>query len=103
MIYAPIYKDTYYTTTADVFEYTLMSGDEILFSGKSYKAPDKSNIVINISKYCRDYINQLMVDFRELEDDVVPNFGSTLAVNLMSGELIVEQYTFLYDWSYDSS
>lgn len=59
MAQIPIWKDTYYTSTADTLQYTIKDSNsgEVIFSGKAYKFPDGDNLKINISSICADYLN----------------------------------------------
>ena len=53
---APIWKDTYYTTTAATANYSILLNGGIIFSGKAVRYPDAENLKININKVCRNYL-----------------------------------------------
>ena len=60
MIYAPIYKDTYYETDLTTLSYTIsMRSDEdeemVIFRGKAYQMPNGNSIKLNINKICQNY------------------------------------------------
>ena len=103
MVYAPIWKDTYYTTTAATLNYRIYLGDNLIFSGKAYRMPDGSSIRININKICQNYLEQDI-------DNILT--GSTSQTNgNAKGDFIlknstggtIETYRFLYDWDYEHS
>lgn len=101
MVYAPIWKDTYYTTTADTFVYTLSTDGAVIFSGKAYKMPSAANIRININKIAQDYLRQdldniLTGSTSQANVDACKNF---ILKNATGGT--VETFRFLYDWDYD--
>lgn len=101
MTKAPIYKDTYYTTSSNSFVYTLNTDGGAIFSGKAYKMPSQANIKININKVCQDYLRQDI-------DDILSGSSSGTNVNACKDFILknstggtVETYRFLYDWDYD--
>lgn len=63
MVYAPIWKDTYYTANTQTLSYQIVLEDNIIYSGKAVKRPDADRISININKVCRNYLE---TDFREV-------------------------------------
>ena len=59
MVYASVWKDTYYTTTASTFNYTITDeNNNTIFAGRAQKMPGQENIRININKVCQDYLWQ---------------------------------------------
>ena len=55
----PIWKDTYYTSTANTFEYYITdvaASNSIIFRGKSYKAPN-TNIFIKLNDICSNHLS----------------------------------------------
>ena len=100
MVYSGIWKDTYYTTSANTLTYTINLDGVAVFSGKAYKMPGQSDIKININKICQDYLYQDL-------DSVLS--GSTSQTNdkacrdfiLKDAEgTELERYRFLYCWDY---
>ena len=55
-ITAPIWKDTYYTTTADTVNYSIRLDGETIFTGKGVKYPGADDMQLNINKICRNYL-----------------------------------------------
>lgn len=100
-IYAPIYKDIYYTTSADTFEYSIVVDDETIYAGKAYIAPDETELKINISKICQDYLSNNLPDFREMSGSSIihPLAYRSFEMYDVDGNL-VNTYNYLYCWDY---
>lgn len=101
MIYSPIYKDVYYTSTSDSLSYIIITDGVTIYSGKAFKMPNQDSLKININKICQDYLQQ---DFEDILN------GSTSITNhnackdfILSTEdgTTLETYRFLYCWDYD--
>ena len=103
MTYAPIYKDTYYTTTAETFTYSIQTDGVTIFSGKAYRMPSQAEIRININKIAQDYLRQdlsniLTGSTSQTNSDACKEFLLKNAAGTT-----VEKYRFLYDWDYSHS
>ena len=55
----PIWKDTYYTVNGDAspFVYSITVGNETIFNGKAYVAPNEQEIKIKVNDICKDYLS----------------------------------------------
>lgn len=104
MVYAPIWKDTYYTTTAESLTYAIKdSGGNSLFLGHAVRFPGNATMDININNICRNYMSN------DLPDSMLTATASTSVTNteackefkLYSGSTLLETYRFLWDWSYE--
>lgn len=101
MVYAPIYKDTYYTTTAATLAYRIYLDDSLIFSGKAYRRPNGDPIEININKVCQNYLEQDI-------DDLLTGSSSSQRNESAIGDFVLkdaggttlETYRFLFDWEY---
>mgnify|MGYP003291438403 CR=1 FL=1 len=102
MIYAPIWKDTYYSTTAESLTYTIKDASgETLYSGKAVKLPDADVLEININQICRNYMNNDLPDFRGVTGSTsYTNSNACKVFRLYRESELLESYTFLWDWSY---
>lgn len=103
MAKAPIWKDTYYTSSSNSFVYTIAADGSTIFSGKAYKMPGQASIKINLNKICQNYLQQdidsiLTGSTSQTNSDACKQF--TLK-NATGGT--VDTYKFLYDWDYDHS
>lgn len=101
MVYAPIWKDTYYTTTAASLTYKIYLSDTLIFSGKAYRMPNGNNISININKICQNYLEQdidtLLTGSSSSQQN--PNAKGDFVLKNGSNTTL-ETYRFLYDWDY---
>lgn len=105
MIEEPIWKDVYYTSTADTLTYYIKLGGETIFNGRAFKRPDSADLKININRICQNYLsNELPEAFTAITSYTV--LTSTTAVKdfllYSSGGTLLETYRFSYDWSYDT-
>ena len=101
-----IWKDTYYTSTANTLEYYITDGTNTIFRGKSYKFPDKENIKIKINDICSNHLNSdipLSVWSSTTAGSVtLPNAVKTFT--LYNGDGVkLNTYTFYNDWSYTNN
>ena len=78
MVYAPIWKDTYYTTTANSLIYTINTDGVTIFSGKAYKMPGQSSLKININKVAQDLFEAYYPFYKDAQPLVYENNGDAL-------------------------
>lgn len=102
MQYNSIWSDTYYTTTADTLTYQVQLDDRVIYSGRAIIRPDADEIRINISKICRNYLSQDLLPLISTSDSAITNSQACRTFDVLdtSGNTL-EQYCFLYDYSYD--
>ena len=103
-IYGPVWKDTYYTTSADsVFFRIDLEGDTV-YSGRAVKYPDAEELKININKICRNYLES---DIEELLTLMPSTLTSQLhpheqrTFTLYVDDVNVQDYVFYQDYSYN--
>lgn len=104
MVYAPIWKDTYYTANTATLSYKIYLDSTLIFSGKAYRMPNGSPITININKICQNYLEQDLNDLLTGSSSSMRNYdaiGDFVLKNAAGTTL--ETYRFLYDWDYDHS
>lgn len=101
-IYAPIYKDVYYTGTTDEFEYYITLDGEEIYRGRAFIAPDAETFRINISKVCQDYLSSSLPDFRTMSGGTISHTEAFRTFNLYRGsnDTLLNSYNFLYCWDY---
>lgn len=105
MVYRSIWEDTYYDTTEDTLSYSIECDGVTIFSAKAYKVPTADTLRININKVCSNYVDNY--DITDILSGKAEEQDSTMAIRTFSlnnddTEETLEQYTFLYDWSYDN-
>ena len=101
MVYAPVYKDTFYTTTASSLSYYIEAANgAVIFSGRAVRMPSQDNIKININKVCQEYLWQ--------EANCLNGTGTTTQQDTYrvfylknSSGTLLESYGFLYCYDYD--
>lgn len=101
MVYSPIYKDTYYTTSDTSLAYKIYANGTLIYSGKAFKMPNETNLKININKICQDYLHQ---DFEDILNGstTMRNYDACVDFILQNDSgTTLETYRFLYCWDYD--
>lgn len=101
MVIAPIYKDTYYTASTSVLQYTILTGGKTIFSGRAYRMPSEDTLRININKVCKDYLTQ---DLETVLGGSSSQTNSKACLDFVlknSGGTTLETFRFLYCWDYD--
>lgn len=103
-ITAPIWRDTYYTTTADSVNYSILLDGSSIFTGRGVKYPGADEMNININKICRNYLES---DIAELLN-TMPTSNTThyhpearRTFNFYTGTTAVNDYVFYMDYSYN--
>lgn len=107
----PIWKDTYYTTSADSLNYELRIGGSVIFSGRAYKAPDKEQLKIKLNGIVSNYLFQelpisetdLAINGYESENyeyDMSGKCAVTVALYNTDTNSSLANYPFYYDYSY---
>ena len=106
----PIWKDTYYTfnTIYSSVVYAIKLDGAVIFNGKAYKSPNKSDITININKICQNYLRtniepvlQSYIDNGEWpENNLLDGIVYTFSL-VDSEDNVLENYDFINDWSYE--
>lgn len=99
----PIWKDTYYTVNGDAspFVYSITVGNETIFNGKAYVAPNEQEIRIKVNDICKDYL-EMSLPVLTNNSYYTDHLRGTRTFNLNSeGGNVLSSYTFTIDWSYE--
>lgn len=100
MVYAPIYKDTYYTTGGEYVDYSISYNGSTIFSGRAYSMPNGGGINININRIAQRYLQQNMDTlFSGSGSESNPNAIGDFALYVNGGN--AQTYRFLYCYDYD--
>ena len=99
---APIWKDHFVTLgSGDYYDYELRldsaSGTRI-FSGRAYKRPGATDVVVRINDIVADYLDQVLP---QLVPAGFTSFAVALKVLTRTGGVTKDTTTFYNDWSYD--
>lgn len=103
-IYAPIYKDTYYTTTASSLNYTIVDNrdNNVIFSGRAVRMPNQEEIRININKVCQDYLWQNMSTiFDGATTEEHPYASGMFLLKNADSNATINNYIFFHCYDYD--
>lgn len=102
MANAPIWKDVYYSSTADSITYSIKAGGSTIFNGKAVKFPGAATVDVNVSLICRNFMNNDLPDFRGVS--AATTYTNANACKTFTFEASdtnsATSYTFLWDWSY---
>lgn len=102
---SPIWKDTYYTTSASSANYYITLDGGKIFSGKAVKYPDADNLQININKICRNYLECDIAELLNSMPTSNTNQNHTQAqrtFKLYVDGSNVRDYRLYQDYSYNS-
>lgn len=107
----PIWKDTYYTSTANTLEYYITdvaASNSVIFRGKSYKAPN-ANIFIKLNDICSNYLSSELTN--DLFSRDIP-FGQNIVFtpkNIIrtfrlydANNTLLDTYVFSNNWDYET-
>lgn len=99
MVYAPIWKDTNYSSTSSQLHYKLFKGSELVYEGIAYRLPTANTLTININKIAKDYLSQDIDSLLSTTAASQTNLNAYAAFELQRYDgTILETYGFLYDW-----
>ena len=109
MLFYSAWEDVVYSTSAtnSPFGYYIAINDageeQVIFNGKAYAKPLAEFIDININEICKNYLSNTLSDAFVLGTSSVNDCYSAIRTfNLYNDDgSLLEQYTFLDDWSYD--
>ena len=106
MKYYSVWEDVILHRTESVFDYRIYNGTDLIFQGRAYKRPNAETNDIKLNKVFENYLSNSV--------NVLLNSGETEETNkeackvfrLMKldadgTETLIDEYTILYDWSYD--
>ena len=104
MVYNPIYRDTYYTSSASSLVYQIKLDGGVIYSGRAVRMPGSDNLRININKVCRNYLESDITPLFEVNGTSTPNLNACRTFDLTdSAGTVLQQYTFLLDYDYDDT
>lgn len=106
MKYYSAWEDVILQRTESVFDYRIYNRTNLIFQGRAYKRPNADTNDIKLNKifenYLSNYINDLL-NSGETEDTGV-NASKVFQIMKLDSdgtETLIDEYTILYDWSYD--
>lgn len=104
MVYAPIWKDTFYTITASSLSYTVSLDDSVIYSGNAVRMPGNTTISININQIARDYLRQDIFALVDTTSTATTNTEAYRVFTLKNGNgTTLETYGFLFNYDKGNS
>lgn len=101
MVYCSLNHNTYYESQANVLEYIIRNDNgDIIYFGKSVKSPALNVNRINITEKVKNYLaSNLGPGWESGVTAMLRKQPDAYGVfSLFSGELLLEKYSFIYDW-----
>ena len=96
MVTAPIWKDTYYTTSTSPIDYYITVDGLEIFRGRGVIRPDADNVKINVARICENYLS---TDIPSFTGSSVSHPNAIRTFTLKStGGTTLETYKFLNCW-----
>lgn len=104
----PIWKDVYYTGSTSTLDYyiTMDEDSNAIYTGRAYIQPNHTNVKINISKICKDYLSNRITDGNSIlgliGNERLYNHNAIHVFHLYKVGVADElaYYIFYYNWSY---
>lgn len=101
MVYNPIWRDTYYTSSTSPLVYQIRLDGTVIYSGKAVRRPGANDVRININKICNNYLESDIVDLYTGSSTYITHSNAVKTFDLVnSGGTTLEQYMFLLDYDY---
>ena len=106
MKYYSAWEDVILQRTESVFDYRIYNRTNLIFQGRAYKRPNADTNDIKLNKIFENYLSNSINDLLnsgETEDTSV-NASKVFKIMKLDSdgtETLIDEYTILYDWSYD--
>ena len=106
MKYYSAWEDVILQRTESVFDYRIYNKNSLIFQGRAYKRPNADTNDIKLNKIFENYLSNSINDLLnsgEAEDTGI-NASKVFKIMKLDAdgtETLIDEYTILYDWSYD--
>ena len=106
MKYYSVWEDMILHRTESVFDYRIYNGTDLIFQGRAYKRPNADTNDIKLNKIFENYLSNSINSLLNSVETEGTSAEACKVFKLMKldtdgTETLIEQYTILYDWSYD--
>lgn len=106
MKYYSAWEDVILQRTESVFDYRIYNRTNLIFQGRAYKRPNADTNDIKLNKIFENYLSNSINDLLnsgEPEDTGVDasKVFQIMKLDANGTETLIDEYTILYDWSYD--
>ena len=106
MKYYSAWEDVILQRTESVFDYRIYNKNSLIFQGRAYKRPNADTNDIKLNKIFENYLSNSingLLNSEETEDTGVDacKVFQIKKLDADGTETLIDEYTILYDWSYD--
>lgn len=102
----PIWKDTFYTFTADTLTYYVTKGDEdTIYTGKAYRFPDADEGRVQINRIAENYLSTFLPPLSTVSATTTFTHSDACGQFKLynaSGDTLLGTYDFVWNWEYDN-
>lgn len=108
MKYYSAWEDVILQRTESVFDYRIYNKNNLIFQGRAYKRPNADTNDIKLNKIFENYLSNsinglLNTDKTEDTSADACKVFKIMKLDADGTETLIDEYTILYDWSYDFS
>ena len=106
MKYYSAWEDVILQRTESVFDYRIYNRTNLIFQGRAYKRPNADTNDIKLNKIFEHYLSNSINDLLNSGEPEDTGVDASKVFQIMKldadgTETLIDEYTILYDWSYD--
>ena len=106
MKYYSAWEDVIIQRTESVFDYRIYNRTNLIFQGRAYKRPNADTNDIKLNKIFENYLSNSISDLLNSGEPEDTGVNASKVFQIMKldadgTETLIDEYTILYDWSYD--
>ena len=106
MKYYSAWEDVILQRTESVFDYRIYNRTNLIFQGRAYKRPNADTNDIKLNKIFENYLSNSINDLLNSGEPEDTGVNASKVFQIMKldtdgTETLIDEYTILYDWSYD--
>lgn len=106
MKYYSAWEDVILQRTESVFDYRIYNRTSLIFQGRAYKRPNADTNDIKLNKIFENYLSNSISDLLNSGEPEDTGVDASKVFKIMKldadgTETLIDEYTILYDWSYD--
>lgn len=106
MKYYSAWEDVILQRTESVFDYRIYNKNNLIFQGRAYKRPNADTNDIKLNKIFENYLSNSINDLLNTDktEDTSADACKVFQIKKLDAdgtETLIDEYTILYDWSYD--
>ena len=106
MKYYSAWEDVILQRTESVFDYRIYNRTNLIFQGRAYTRPNADTNDIKLNKIFENYLSNSINDLLNSGEPEDTGVNASKVFQIMKldadgTETLIDEYTILYDWSYD--